>query len=90
MKEPDFRASWSFFEKYREVTELLYPNPVTFRTLDINGDKIIPGANIHPEENPALGLRGIRFCLKRQKYFMDQIKAILGASAYGDVKFFFQ
>ena len=42
-----------------------------------------------PEENPALGLRGIRFCLKRQKYFMDQIKAILRASAYGDVRILF-
>lgn len=84
-----FPGELELFEKYREVAELLYPNPVTFRTLDINGDKIIPGANIHPEENPALGLRGIRFCLKRQKYFMDQIKAILRASAYGDVRILF-
>ncbi|WP_027360511.1 phosphoenolpyruvate--protein phosphotransferase [Desulforegula conservatrix] len=84
-----FPSECELFERYREIAEFMSPNPVTFRTLDINGDKIVPGANIQPEENPALGLRGIRFCLKRQNYFMDQIKAILRASAYGDIRILF-
>lgn len=89
MEGAGFPSECELFERYKEVAELLHPNPVTFRTLDINGDKIVPGMNVEPEDNPALGLRGIRFCLKRRNYFMDQIKAILRASAFGDVRVLF-
>ncbi|MBF0389231.1 MAG: phosphoenolpyruvate--protein phosphotransferase [Desulfamplus sp.] len=82
-----FPSEEELFEKYKEVVELLAPMSVTFRTLDIHGDKVLPymAANID-EENPALGLRAIRFCLKRPEIFITQIKAIFRAAAFGNIK----
>ena len=59
--------------------------PVVFRTLDIGGDKIPSYLNMPEEKNPALGHRAIRYSLSRVDIFRSQIKAILRASAYGDV-----
>jgi phosphotransferase system enzyme I (PtsI) len=66
------------------------PRPVTFRTLDINGDKAIDvvGEN-NVEENPALGLRAIRYCLKKTEIFKTQLRAILRAAAYGNTRILF-
>ncbi len=74
------------FDKYRDVVEVMSPKPVTIRTLDINGDKAITGAKDTVEANPALGLRGIRYCLQRPDIFSTQLRAILRAAAYGEVR----
>ncbi len=81
-----FPSEEELFHKYKEVVELLTPEPVTFRTLDINGDKVLPYMNSIEEVNPALGLRGVRFCLKRPETFIIQIKAILRAAAFGNTR----
>lgn len=84
-----FPSSDDLFGQYREVVELMAPKPVTIRTLDINGDKALPYSSNSDEANPALGLRAIRFCLKKPEVFKDQLKAILKASAYGNVRVMF-
>ncbi|MCD4717451.1 MAG: phosphoenolpyruvate--protein phosphotransferase [Desulfobacterales bacterium] len=77
------------FEDYREVAEIMFPGPVTIRTLDLGGDKFASALDIAPEMNPALGLRAIRFCLKEPEIFKSQLRAILRASAYGNVQLMF-
>ena len=77
------------FEDYREVAEIISPNPVTIRTLDLGGDKFVSKIEMATEMNPALGLRGIRLCLKLPEIFKSQLRAILRASAYGQVKLMF-
>jgi phosphotransferase system enzyme I (PtsI) len=77
------------FENYREVSDLMYPMPVTIRTLDINGDKKVGILKEHEETNPVLGLRAIRYCLKRPGIFKTQLRAILRASELGNVRLMF-
>ena len=77
------------FHVYREVAEKLFPYPVTIRTLDIGGDKFVSSVSIDDEINPALGLRAIRLCLQERGLFRAQLRAILRASAYGDVRLLF-
>ncbi|MCL4500586.1 MAG: phosphoenolpyruvate--protein phosphotransferase [Deltaproteobacteria bacterium] len=77
------------FQDYKQVVEAQAPRVVTIRTLDIGGDKFLSPLEYAPEMNPALGLRAIRFCLKEQKIFRTQLKAILRASAYGQVRVMF-
>lgn len=78
------------FEKYREVAELMSPGEVIIRTLDINGDKALKyNRDQLPETNPALGLRAIRFCLKKKEIFKSQLRAILRASYFGKIKILF-
>lgn len=77
------------FQDYRRVVEAMHPRVVTFRTLDIGGDKFMSPLEYVPEMNPALGLRAIRFCLKEQEIFRLQLRAILRASAYGQVRVMF-
>jgi phosphoenolpyruvate-protein phosphotransferase (PTS system enzyme I) len=72
--------------KYKELAELMSPQPVTIRTLDINGDKFNPYIDPVEEANPALGLRAVRFCLENKDIFITQIKAILRAAAFGNIK----
>ena len=72
-------------QKYKEVVELMYPAPVTIRTLDLNGDKFNPYIDPVEEANPALGLRAVRFCLENEDIFITQIKAILRAAAFGNI-----
>lgn len=74
------------FEAYKEVAETLEGKPVIIRTLDIGGDKAIPYLGLEQEENPFLGFRAIRFCLKRRDIYEVQLRALLRASAYGDIK----
>jgi len=76
------------FEDYKELAENMAPNPVTIRTLDLEGNKFSTLA-LKEESNPALGLRAIRFCLKEQKIFRSQLRAILRASAFGKVRMMF-
>ena len=73
---------------YKKIVKNLKGKPVIFRTLDIGSDKEIP-ENIQTgsiARNPALGLRGIRYSLNNQEIFLNQVKAILRAGYYGDVK----
>lgn len=77
------------FEDYKQIAEIMAPAPVTIRTLDIGGDKILPAAKLSAEANPALGLRAIRFCLKNPDIFKSQLRAILRASVYGNIKVMF-
>ncbi len=84
-----FPSENELFENYRDVVEVMAPRPVIFRTLDINGDKAIHSAASHDEQNPALGLRAIRYCLKRPEVFRTQLRAILRAAAFGNVRLMF-
>ena len=73
---------------YKKIVRNLKGKPVIFRTLDIGSDKEIP-ENIQTgsiARNPALGLRGIRYSLNNHEVFLNQVKAILRAGYYGDVK----
>jgi len=77
------------FEDYRDVAQIMAPRPVTIRTLDLGGDKFASAVHWAEEMNPALGLRAIRFCLQEQGIFETQLRAILRASAFGNVKMMF-
>ncbi|MCF6246570.1 MAG: phosphoenolpyruvate--protein phosphotransferase [Desulfobacula sp.] len=72
--------------KYKELVELMTPNTVTIRTLDINGDKVNPYLTAMEEANPSLGLRAVRFCLENEDIFITQLKAIFRAAAFGNIK----
>lgn len=76
------------FDKYRGVVEVMPSAPVTIRTLDINGDKAVNNSTMM-ECNPVLGLRAIRYCLQRPEIFQTQLRAILRAAAFGDVRILF-
>jgi phosphotransferase system enzyme I (PtsI) len=71
------------------VAEFVAPHPVNIRTLDLGGDKMVPGLEFSPEANPALGLRGIRLCLRHADMFRAQLRAILRASVYGEIRLMF-
>jgi phosphotransferase system enzyme I (PtsI) len=77
------------YQAYRRVLEALPGHPVTIRTLDIGGDKILPEFVAAGEKNPLLGWRAIRFCLTRTEIFMSQLRAILRASVHGDARIMF-
>ncbi len=77
------------FEAYKKAALALKGKPLIIRTLDIGGDKEIPYLGLKKEENPFLGFRAIRYCLKNKDMFKSQLKAILRASAYGDVRIMF-
>ena len=86
---PDYPGETELFEKYKDVVEVMAPRPVTIRTLDINGDKALDRPVESVEDNPALGLRAIRYCLKHPDIFKTQLRAILRAAAYGNVRILF-
>ena len=81
-----FPTEEEMYAHYRDVVEVMAPKPVTIRTLDVNGDKALFKNQRIAELNPALGLRGIRYCLARQGLFISQLKAILRAAAHGKVR----
>lgn len=74
------------FEAYSTVARAMNGKEVIIRTLDIGGDKYIPYLNIEKEENPFLGHRAIRYCLDNPELYKKQLKAILRASVYGNIK----
>jgi phosphoenolpyruvate-protein phosphotransferase (PTS system enzyme I) len=74
------------YQAYRQVAPLLKPQPVIIRTLDLGGDKFLSHLKLAPEMNPFLGWRAIRFCLQEKEIFRTQLRAILRASAEGNVK----
>jgi len=78
------------YEIYRKVAERVRPDPLIIRTFDLGGDKLAPGTvDIADELNPFLGWRAIRFCLENIEIFKTQLRAILRASAVGNVKIMF-
>ena len=74
------------FTEYKKAAVLLDGRELTIRTLDIGGDKDIPYMGLSKETNPFLGYRAIRFCLDRVDVFTTQLRAILRASAYGNIR----
>ena len=74
------------YAAYRKVAEAVLPHSVIIRTLDLGGDKFMSALNLPEELNPFLGWRAIRFCLERVDVFKTQLRAILRASAVGNVK----
>jgi phosphoenolpyruvate-protein phosphotransferase (PTS system enzyme I) len=74
------------FQAYRQAARALKPQPVIIRTLDLGGDKLLSSLAVPTEMNPFLGWRAIRFCLERVDIFRAQLRAILRASAEGNVK----
>ena len=89
LNRTSFPSENELFENYKDVIEVMAPRPVTFRTLDINGDKAMAIDTGFAEDNPALGLRAIRYCLKRPAVFKTQLRAILRAAAFGSVRIMF-
>lgn len=77
------------YKMYRSVAEKLGDRPVTFRTIDIGGDKIVGYLNNATELNPFMGWRGIRFCLARKDIFKAQLRALYRTSAHGNIKIMF-
>ncbi len=73
------------FQAYKRVVETLAPKLVIIRTCDIGADKTVDYMNLAKEENPALGYRAIRISLTRKDFFKRQLRAILRASAFGNV-----
>ena len=79
---PDEKAQ---FQAYKTVAENMAGKKVIVRTLDIGADKQVDYFNLDHEENPAMGYRAIRICLDRRDIFRTQLRALLRASAYGNI-----
>lgn len=89
MGREEFPTEEEQFQSYKAVLEGLEGKPVIVRTLDIGGDKELPYLNLPKEMNPFLGYRAIRLCLKEQEIFRTQLRALLRASPYGNLKIMF-
>ena len=85
----DFPSEDYQFEAYKQVLESLAPRKVVVRTCDIGADKTVDYMKLDHEENPALGYRAIRICLTRKDFFKTQLRALLRASAYGNMSIMF-
>ncbi len=76
----------NLFENFKKVAEDSKPHPVVVRTLDVGGDKALSFLDVEKEENPTLGLRGIRMSLNFPEIFKTQLRSILRASVYGNLQ----
>ncbi len=86
LNRSDFPSEDEQFEAYRSAADQLKPNPVIIRTVDLGGDKFLSPLELPSEMNPFMGWRAIRFSLARPDVFRIQLRAILRASAYGNLK----
>lgn len=77
------------FDAYKKAALTLKNKPLIIRTLDIGGDKALPYLGLEKEENPFMGFRAIRYCLKNRDLFKTQLRAILRASAFGKISIMF-
>ena len=77
------------FDAYKKAALILKDKSLIIRTLDIGGDKDLPYLGLEKEENPFMGFRAIRYCLKNRDLFKTQLRAVLRASAFGDIKIMF-
>jgi phosphoenolpyruvate-protein phosphotransferase (PTS system enzyme I) len=89
MERPELPTEDEQYEAYRKVAEAFGEKPVIIRTLDVGGDKDLPGVDQAQEENPFLGWRGIRMCLDVPELFKPQLRALLRASVHGNLKIMF-
>jgi phosphoenolpyruvate-protein phosphotransferase (PTS system enzyme I) len=89
MKRTDLPSEEEQYEAYRKVAEEFGERPVIIRTIDVGGDKDLPGVDQPEEENPFLGWRGIRMCLDVPELFKPQLRAILRAAPYGRLRIMF-
>ena len=92
-----YRSEFLFFRKdspseqeqceaYKQILETVAPCPVTIRTLDAGGDKLVPGITSANEANPFMGWRSIRVCLDREEIFCEQLRALLMANVHGNLR----
>jgi phosphotransferase system enzyme I (PtsI) len=84
----DLPGEEEHYQTYRRVLESLAPRPVTIRTFDLGGDKLPAGAKDHAE-NPALGLRALRYCLRHPEMFRAQLRGLLRAGQHGNLRIMF-
>lgn len=85
----DFPTEEEQFEAYKTVLQSQGDKPVVIRTIDIGGDKVLPYLKMEHEDNPFLGVRAIRLAFKELELFKTQIRALLRASVYGNLKIMF-
>ena len=85
LEAEDYPDEEAQFQAYKTVAENMAGKKVIVRTLDIGADKQVDYFHLEPEENPAMGYRAIRVCLDRPKVFRTQLRALLRASAYGNI-----
>lgn len=86
MDKPSAPSEEEQFEAYKKAAEIFNGKPVIIRTLDVGGDKGIPYLEMEKEENPFLGFRAVRYCLSHEELYETQLRAILRASAFGNLK----
>ncbi len=90
LNRPTLPTEHEQFETYRKVAERVRPEPLIIRTFDLGGDKLAPGTvDFTDELNPFLGWRAIRLCLENVDLFKTQLRAVLRASAVGNIKIMF-
>lgn len=89
MDSPDFPSEDEQFNAYKAVLEGMSGKPVVVRTMDIGGDKELPYLKFPEEMNPFLGYRAIRICLAEDTMFRTQLRALLRASVYGNLRIMF-
>jgi phosphotransferase system enzyme I (PtsI) len=89
LNRPDLPSEQDLFDNYRDLVEIMGARQVTIRTLDIGGDKFATSVSWGEEMNPALGLRAIRFCLQSPEIFKTQLRAILRAAYFGNIRIMF-
>jgi len=77
------------FQAYKSALEMVYPETVIIRTLDLGGDKLARHIPYPGESNPSMGLRAIRFCLEHRGIFKTQLRALARAGIYGNLKIMF-
>lgn len=85
LEKDDYPTEEEQFQAYKTVAETMAGKKVVIRTLDIGADKQVDYFNMDKEDNPAMGYRAIRICLDRPEIFRTQLRAIIRASAYGNI-----
>lgn len=88
-KSPVLPTEEEHLELYRKLAETLAPAPVVIRTFDLGGKKLAREVIGSKEDNPVLGLRGLRLCMKHRDMFTTQLRALLRASVFGDIRIMF-
>src|SRR5436305_9353110 len=88
-KSPVLPTEDEHFQLYKSLTESCAPRPCVIRTFDLGGKKLAREVIGTKEDNPVLGLRGLRLCMKKRDMFRMQLRALLRASSYGDMRIMF-
>ncbi|PIV82688.1 MAG: phosphoenolpyruvate--protein phosphotransferase [Nitrospirae bacterium CG17_big_fil_post_rev_8_21_14_2_50_50_9] len=86
LNRPDLPGEEEQFQAYKSTLEMIYPEAMTIRTLDLGGDKLSMQIPYSRESNPSMGLRAIRFCLAHQDIFKTQLRALARAGVYGNLR----